>query len=359
MIRLGNFKTTDEQRKIINDILDSGMLTEGKYVKKLEREMEKFLDVKHAILVSNGTVALQLVSQYLFNTCGKLNIVVPAMTFPATINAFLVTGHNVQLCDIGEDLQIDVDTIENKEDVDVVVPVHLLGYTCNMEKIIKESLKYNWILIEDTCEAFGAEYGHAYNKAGTLGDFGCYSFYVSHNLSSGELGMVVTDNDEQARVLRSMKNHGRTGNNLEFEHTYIGSNYKTTEFTAGMCYGHRKDTTSILKTRLENARYYFDNMDNSNLEQFHCPDNFSPLAYPIEAKSEEYRKYICKKLNDNGIETRYIFPCLKNQTAYGNKYKDKSYPVAERLEKTVFYIGIHHLLTKEDMDKVIKIINEG
>jgi dTDP-4-amino-4,6-dideoxygalactose transaminase len=108
MIRIGDFKITERQKDIVNKILDSGRLTEGPWVAKLEREMERFLGVKHAILTTNGTVSLQLIS-HLFNN--DTTVCVPAMTFPATINAFVTTGKKVILCDIGEDLQIDIDKL--------------------------------------------------------------------------------------------------------------------------------------------------------------------------------------------------------------------------------------------------------
>ena len=127
MIKLGDFQVNREQRKIIKDILDSGRITEGKYVKLFEEELAKFLGVKHAIAVTNGTVALQLLSQY-FGKSKK--VCIPAMTFPATLNAFETTGQNTMLCDIGEDLQINIDSLTEtqKKSIDILVPVHLMGY---------------------------------------------------------------------------------------------------------------------------------------------------------------------------------------------------------------------------------------
>lgn len=358
MIQIGDFEVSPGQMETVLDILKSGRITEGKYVEKLERRMEQYLGVKNAILVTNGTVALQLVAYYLLHIKGKfLNVAVPALTFPATINSFMMLHNNCMLCDVGEDLQIDIDKIpeSHKKKTDVVVPVHLMGYPANMDKIMKQAKKYNWTVVEDACEAFGAEIDG--KKVGTFGDFGCFSFYMSHNIAAGELGMVVTDDDNAAKVLRSMKNHGRTGDNLKFEHSYIGSNYKTTEFSAGLCHSEMARVDEILQTRLNNARYFFDNVDNPKLEQFHCPDGFSPLGYPIEAESEEYRDEICKKLNENDIETRHIFPNLTRQKAYEGGYFDQ-YPVADKLAKTVFYLPVHQLLSEEDKKKIVKVLNE-
>ena len=360
MIRIGDFQINQRQRDYINEILDNGRLTEGPFVKKLEDMFKEYLGVKHAILVTNGTVALQLVSTFLTHRERRtLNVVVPAMTFPATMNAFVSTGHAVALCDIGEDLQIDIDNIpeEHKENIDVIVPVHLMGYSANMDKIMKEAEKYGWYVIEDTAEAFGAKTASG-KLAGTIGDFGTYSFYVSHNVQAGELGLITTNDDEAAEVMRSMKNHGRVGDNLKFLHSYVGSNYKTTEFPAAICYENMERVDDILKTRNANAQYLHDNIKNEKLKPFPVDENFSPLGYPINCECEEYKNDITKKLNDNGVETRNIFPNLASQEVFRDFFSPFDYPVANKLEKTVFYVGVHQFMSEEDLKKIVAVLNE-
>ena len=344
-----------KQKEIVNGILESGRLTEGKYVQKVERFMEVYLGIRNAIAVTNGTVALQLISQYL----GKKDVLVPALTFPATLNAFRITGNYTHLCDVGDDMLINLNTLSKADEVmtQIVVPVHLMGYPCDMDKIMEKAKENNWIVIEDAAEAFGAEYKG--KKVGTLGDFGIYSFFVSHNVSGGEFGLIVTNDDEAAKVLRSMKNHGRVGSNLQFNHAYVGSNYKTNELCAGILYGELLELNKKLETRLNNAKYFHDNIKNSNLECMPITKGFSPLGYPIKAKDEKYRNYICQKLNDGGVETRNMFPCLANQKAYNNSFYSEFYPKANHLEKTMFYIGVHTLLSDEDKKKMVDIINNG
>jgi CDP-6-deoxy-D-xylo-4-hexulose-3-dehydrase len=359
MIRIGDFIMDEEHRKAIEDVLSSGRLTEGKYVKKVEKILEDFLGVKHAILVTNGTVALQLVSLYLtWLKKRTLKIMVPAMTFPATLNAFYITNHMCALCDVGKDLLIDLDSLSEKEkkELDVIVPVHLMGYSCNMDKIMKEAEIYNWIVVEDAAEAFGGEYSG--KKLGTFGDFGTFSFYMSHNIMGGELGCVVTNDTKAASVMRSMKNHGRTGPNLIFNHDYPGSNYKTNEFCAAIAYANLLNVDKILKTRYENAKYFYDNIKNPKLEPLRCPIGFSPLGYPINAKTKEYRDYICEILNKNGIETRKMFPNLALQPAFRKIYGN-NYPIATEMANKLFYIGVHHYLTDEEKKKIVGVLNEN
>jgi len=356
MIRTGDFISNEDQKKIVNEIIDSGRLTEGKYVKKMERRMEEYLGVKHAITVTNGTVALELVARYL-NYIHKIRLhaLIPAMTFSATLNAFYLNNYYCVLCDVNEDLQINTNTIndKDKEIINVVVPVHLMGYPANMDEIMKLKKKHNWIVVEDAAEAFGAEYKG--KKVGTIGDFGCFSFYISHNMGAGELGLVVTNDDKAAEIMRSMKNHGRTGNSMKFLHNYPGTNFKTTEFMAGICYSNMKNVDETIKMRREHAKYIYDNTKNPKLNPYPIVESFSPLGYAIKADTEEYRDYICKKLNDAGIETRHMFPNLVNQIAFKSKAK---FPVADDIEKRVFYVGCHQFMSEEDLNKIVGVLND-
>jgi len=359
-VSIGDFKSTLEIREIIDNILRSNKITEKSYVRKFEREVEKFLDVKHAIAVTNGTVSLQLIGHYLKYKLKKdnLTVCVPATTFPATLNAFLLTGFETMLCDIDEsNLCIDIDKLseEEKQKIDIIVPVALLGFTPDMDKIMLEAKKYNWIVIEDFAEAFGSVYKD--KKIGTIGDFGSSSFFISHVIQAGELGVITTNNDEDAEIMRKMKNHGRDGNPMLFKHSYIGSNYKTTEFCAGLAYSQMLTANSIIKKRQKIVKTYYDNIYNNKIKPMLMNENHSPLGYPIIAKSEEIKNKICEDLNTSGIETRGIFPCLANQRAYEGMYDKEKYPISMDIEKRCFYIGCHQYISEIDVKKVIEIIN--
>lgn len=361
MIRIGDFIPEQKHIDAVLEVIKSGRLTEGPKVKELEKVMVDYLRVKNAIMVTNGTVALQLVALYLKlqNPQKELKATLPALTFPATINAFVVSGYPVGLCDVKYDLQINLDEMSEdmKKDTDVMIPVHLMGYPADMDKIMEEAKKYNWIVIEDACEAFGTEYKG--KKVGTIGDFGCFSFYMSHNIQAGELGMIVTNDDEAAKMMRSLKNHGRTGDSMIFEHSYIGSNYKTTEFSAAICLENMKDVNKTIAIRKSNCQYFYDNIKNERLFPYEVTEGFSPLGYPIMCVNKEYKEFICKKLNDNDIETRGMFPSIANQKAYRGLYKHYSFPMANVLENDVFYIGIHQYLTQQDKKKILKVLNEN
>jgi len=360
MIKVGDFKTSPEQRDAILNILRNNKITEGGYVRLFERKVESFLDVNHAIAVTNGTVALQLVAHYIKQKLNKEApiVCVPATTFPATLNAFLLTGYKPILCEIDEEnLCIDIDklTEEEKQKIDVIVPVSILGYTPDMDKIMLEAKKYDWKVVEDFAEAFGSVY--KLKKLGAIGDFGCSSFFISHVFQGGELGVVTTNNDEDAEILRKMKNHGRDGDPLLFEHSYIGSNYKTTEFSAALAFVQLIEADKIIKRRQKIASFYHDNITNPKLKVMPVNENYSFLGYPIIAENETYKKTICKSLNDLKVETRGMFPCLANQKAYKGMFDSKKYPISVDMEKRGFYLGVHSCITMEDAERIVRWLN--
>jgi len=355
-IRLGDFKLLDEHRKIVNEVLECGQFTEGKYTKLFEEKWAKYIGVKHCIACTNGTAALMLaITAFEFMKQKTLTYAVPATTFPATLNSVLLTGNKSVLVDVKDDLLIDVDKIKC-EKIDGIIPVHLFGYPCDMDKIMKLKKKYNLFILEDCCEATGSTYKG--KKVGSIGDAGAFSFFMSHPLGIGELGCVTTNNDKLAKIMRSIKNHGRVGSNLEFKHDFIGYNFKTTEFmTALACVGI-EHIEEVIDSRRDVVKKYTDCINNKNLSLGAYSSDCSYLGFPIIAKSKKYKKIILEKLKENGIETREMFPCLKNQVAYKNMFQ-KEYPVSNHLEQCGFYIPCHQYMNEEDINFVIDVINNA
>ncbi|MDP2672018.1 MAG: DegT/DnrJ/EryC1/StrS family aminotransferase [Candidatus Daviesbacteria bacterium] len=360
-INLGELKVSDQQREIINNILDSGRITEGPYSRQFEEEFAKYTGVKHCIVCTNGTAGLMLVLQVLRNLADKpMTFLVPALTFPATLNAVILTGHNAVLCDVGEDLQIDVDekTIVEKN-IDGIIPVHLMGYPCNMDRILELKERYGLFVIEDACESFGSSFNG--KKVGSFGNCGVFSGYASHTVGVGEFGCITTDNDELATMIHSLKNHGRVGSSLKFEHKYVGYNSKTTEFMSGMALSELRRITEIISRRQSVAKRYVDNIKNVNLFPFPFSPDCSYLGFPIKAITKDYRDKVINKLTNEGIETREMFPCLANQEAYHLMFDqgvlNLKLPVSQDSERRCFYIPCHQYLTDKQVDNIIAVIN--
>lgn len=360
-VRLGDFKATQEQLAVVGDVITNGMITEGKYTKLFEQEWAKYIGVKHCIACTNGTVGLMLVmkaAQMLYGK--KLKFAVPATTFPATLNAVLLTDNRSYLCDVGDDLLININEEDiKKRKIDGVVPVHLMGYPADMDKMLRLKEKYGLFVIEDCCEATGSSYRG--RKVGSLGDAGVFSFFMSHCLGIGELGCITTNNDKLAEVIRSIKNHGRVGSNLQFNHKYIGYNFKTTEFMTGMAWCEIKNADEYVRRRQKNVSYLNAKIKNKNLFLPMMSTECSYLGYPLKASSKEYRAKIIKVLTESGIESREMFPCLARQEAYNLglssvELRDQL-PISKMVDELYFYLPCHHLLTEEQLDQMVDVIN--
>ncbi|MDO8623121.1 MAG: DegT/DnrJ/EryC1/StrS family aminotransferase [archaeon] len=364
-IRLGEFRTTDEMKSIVNEVIDSGRITEsvGKYTKLYEKDFAKYIGVKHCIVCVNGTAALMLVLKAVQIINGKiLRFAVPATTFPATLNSVLLTDNDAYMTDVFENMQINIDEktiIENK--IDGILPVHLLGYPSDMENIIKLKEKFGLFVLEDCCEALGSSFNG--KKVGSFGNAGVFSQFMSHPCGIGEFGCVTTDSDELARVIRSIKNHGRTGSNLEFLHDYLGYNFKVTEFMSGLAWSSLKDVDEVIRKRQDNVFYMNDRIRNKNIKTMPSSRECSYLGFPLIASSKEYRDFLVKKLTESGVETRKMFPCLANQKAYQlnlsvNEVR-KKLPVSQMIEDRYFYLPCHQYLTLYELDYMIGVINSN
>jgi len=362
-VRLGSFVASQEQKDIVNEIINTGMITEGKYTKIFEEEFAKYIGTKHAIFCTNGTIALMLVLkaiQIMQNR--KLKFAVPAITFPATLNAVLLTDNISYLCDVGENMQIKItEEIIKKNKIDGIIPVHLMGYSCDMVNIMKLKEKFGLFVLEDCCESLGSSFNG--KKLGSFGNAGCFSLYMSHPCGIGEGGCITTDNDELARIIRSIKNHGRVGSNLEFTHSFVGYNGKSTEFSAGLAWSALKDINEIIRKRQDNVAYMTERINNNKIKTIPFSRECSYLGYPLIASSKEYKRHIMIKLNESGVETRGMFPCLANQKAYDLKLTQeeirKKLPISSMIEDLYFYLPVHQYLKQEELDLIIKTINEN
>lgn len=358
-IKLGDIHLNKKQLKIISQIAKSGNITEGKYVEIFEKELAKFLGCKYAVACNSGTSALMLAIE-LLTRGNKGEVIVPAITFPATANAVYMTGNTVALRDVDKNLllkldettELQIEILLRKNKIKGIIPVHLFGYPVDMNKLMEIKKRYDLWVIEDACESFGTTING--KAVGTFGDMGCFSFYVSHNIQAGELGAIITNNKKHYEKLKSLKAHGRTGPSNIFHHSYVGYNFKTTEFCAAIGYIHLKEAKTILKKRQNIVKYFVENIKNPKITFRNEYKNIGFLGFPMMAESVEYKQKLLRKLQQNKIETREMFPCLKNQKCYNIK---GYYENANKIEQLGFYIGCHQYMTKKDLKKIVNVIN--
>ena len=379
-IKPGEIVIGEEERKAILEVLDSGWISEGPKVREFERRWAKFIGTKHSILVNSGTSALIAGLDALkikYNIPEGKKVITTPVTYIATSNAIVKTGLEPVYCDVDrQKFTIQTEGIEallekNPDEYCGILPVHLMGYACDMDKINEIARKYQLFVFEDAAQAHGTKYKG--KMLGSLGEISDFSFYIAHNIQVGELGAVNTNDPELIRLVRKIKANGRLCDCTQctrskgtcpkrdedydprFTHDIIGYNFKTTEFQAALALAQMGRIDDIIKKRNEHVKYLNDNLQKYSELQLPVYDpDVSYLAYPLIAYD---RMRIRHDLEKEGIETRTLFGCIPTQqpaySKYAMQYKGKL-PNAEHIGTNGFYIGCHQYLEEEDLEYIVQ-----
>ena len=297
-----------------------------KEVQEFERQFAEFMGVKYAVAVCNGTmadiIALAVLKEKFPN---KKKVIMPALTFVAQLNAVLFNNLEPVFYDV-------CDIVVPPDDSLCLFPVHLLGKPQEFDS--------NLPVIEDACEALGSKYRND-ELCGTAGDMGVFSFYATHTMTTGEGGMIVTNNEEYANIARSLRNFGE--GREKFRYDRIGWNAKMSKQAAELGLEGMKTLKRDLKKRHANYLY----MGGKEEEGEYIVPHGLPRFY-------ENRDVKMKELKEKGIDCRPIFSCLPTQEpAYAFLgHKEGDFPEAERIGKTGLYVPCHQNLTKEEMDYI-------
>lgn len=348
MIYLGISEITDKVKKNIEECLKSGMIGSGNFVERFEKAVAKYVGVKHAIAVCNGSMA-DIVALAVLKTLhpDKTEVIVTALTFIAQTNAILINGLKPVFIDVKYNYHIDPIDVKNAitDKTLAVMPVHLLGkVNPDTDKIKKIADKNGICMLEDCCEAFGVK----------PKEIGTYSFYPSHTITTGEGGMIVTDNDEYAELARRIRNHGRIEGGVlnKFHFDTFGFNGKMSNLTAAIGSALVEKTDEIIRKRKDNVKEY-----NYLLNREWYAE--SPHCYPFMYDDGEKRDAMLLKLEKNGIEARKIFSCLPTQERvyqYMDFYEKGYFPIAEMIGEGGLYLPVHQGLTNKDIKKICEII---
>lgn len=364
MITLGTVTISQTTRKLMERALEEGMIGQGKYIKEFEEKLANFFGVKHAVTTASGTMAdaVALAAIKYKDNLKRNEVIVPALTFIAQVNAIYYNQLKPVFVDVGYDYEIDVEKIEEKINnrTLAIMPTHLLGRPAKMDKIIDLAKKYNLFIIEDACEAMGSK--HQNRFCGTIGDMGCFSFFVSHTITTGEGGVILTNNDELATMAYSLRNHGRKSDKLEEKFIFprIGFSAKMNSLEAIIGLGIIDDLSYHIERRRQNM-LKLNELIGKDLFSEKEKEYIVPHAYPVMAKSKEMRDELLKLLPEKfGIEARQIFYSVPTQSeAYGFLgEKEGTYPVAEDIGRRGLYIPCHQNLDNEDLLKISTVLKK-
>ncbi|ABP67387.1 Glutamine--scyllo-inositol transaminase [Caldicellulosiruptor saccharolyticus DSM 8903] len=350
---------SNEIREAITEVLQSGQYILGSKVAEFEKRCSEYLNVKHCIGVGNGTDALVIALESVGVGNGDEVITTP-FTFFATAEAIVRVGAKPVFVDIDPlSYNINPEEIEKKvtPKTKAIIPVHIFGQVCDMDKILEIAKKYNLCVIEDACQAFGAEYNG--KKAGTIGDVGCFSFFPTKNLGGfGDGGLIVTNDDEVAEKARMLRQHG---SKKKYYNELIGFNSRLDEIQAAILLVKLKYIDDWNKRRSEIAQRYNQGLKldglitpakTNNCERGHI--------YHLYVLQHERRDELIKYLSQKGIATGIYYPVPLHLTKALQflGYKEGDFKVAEEVCRKSFAIPMFPELTEEEIEFIISSINE-
>jgi dTDP-4-amino-4,6-dideoxygalactose transaminase len=344
----------------IKTTLKGGMLADGPQVKNVETEFAKYTQTEHAVAVNSGTAALEIMLRF-FGVEGK-EVIVPTNTFVATPTSVLFCGGTPVFADINaETLCIDPQDVKRKltSKTAGVIAVHIAGLICPEINELRELCHNNGLfLIEDAAHAHGAVIDK--KKAGNLCDGGAFSFYPTKVMTTGQGGMITTNNSEMASAAQKMRDHGLDPDRIM---VMLGDNWCMSEITAIIGKYQLENLDEFLQKRNEIAKQYDRSLAQSqHISLFKTPDNIqhSYYKYPLKLNGIDKNKTVFALKNDFGIDTGSIYypPCHLHPWYMSNLHTHKGdLPVSEAVLKDVICLPIHLGITAETADYVVESLN--
>ncbi len=377
----------EEADEKVLEILSSAQYIMGENVKEFEKEISEYLGLKHSISVGNGTDALIIALKALGIGEGDEVITTP-YTFFATAESISIVGATPVFVDVDIDTyNIDPEKIEEKitDKTKAIMPVHIFGQPCDMDSINKIAKKYNLKVIEDACQAIGAEYKG--KMIGGISDIACFSFFPTKNLGcAGDGGMIVTNDDKLATICRALRTHGSGAdghkayniihnieedatedesndntvyNPLKYYNYLIGQNSRLDEIQAAILRIKLRELDKWNNKRRENAIFYNEQLKDTKLVT-PFEDKDVKHVYHLYIIQSENRAELVNYLKDNGIATGIYYPVpLHLQKAYKNLgYKEGDLPNAEYLSHRTFAIPVFPELTDDEKKYIVEKLKE-
>ncbi|HEX9975209.1 MAG TPA: DegT/DnrJ/EryC1/StrS family aminotransferase [bacterium] len=353
------------------DVIRSRWITMGEETQKFEQEFGKFINARHAFAVSNGTTALHLANVVLGIGPGD-EVLVPSLTFVASVNSILYTGATPIFADIvsENDLTISPDDIERKitERTRAILVVHFAGYPCHMNEIMAIAKQSNLLVIEDVAHAPGAELNGTY--CGNFGDCGCFSFFSNKNMATGEGGMIVVNRDDLAQKLKLLRSHGMTsltldrykGHAYSYDVIELGYNYRVTEICAAIGLVQLRKLLPNNKRRAELSAYYrskFNDVGGVVVPFQGHPGTSTFHIFPILLDPRFDRTRFMEFLKDHGIQTSIHYPPV-HQFSYHEKNisMNSDLTVTEDVAKREVTLPLYPGMEFKDIDYIVNTIKE-
>lgn len=341
----------------VNKVLRTPTLSSGPMLKELEEKVADYVQARFAIGVSSGTAALHLAIKAAGIKDGDEVITTP-FTFVASVNCILYERGRPVFVDINcQSLNIDPDLIEEKITgrTKAILPVHVFGQPCEMDRILAIAERHHLLVIEDACEALGAEIDG--QRVGTLGDIGVYAFYPNKQVTTGEGGMVVTDDRDHASLVRSLRNQGRDDGTPESHHSKLGYNYRLDELSCALGVAQLQRIEELLAKREKVAALYNERLKGLGMIELPSFDprmNLSWFVYVIRLSVGIDRQSVMAQLDAYEIPSRAYFPPVHLlpyiQEMLG--YRRGDFPRTESVSRSTLALPFHGKMREDEVNYV-------
>ena len=339
-----------EEKNAALEVMSSGKLAQGEKVDAFEKAFASYIGTKYAVAVGNGTIAIHL-ALLAHNIKKGHEVLTTPFTFIGSVTPILFCNATPVFADI-DAKTFNIDPADIKKAITpktkALIPVHLFGLSAEMDEIMEMADKKNIPVIEDACQAHGAIYKG--KKVGSIGSCACYSFYPTKNMTTGEGGMITTNDEEVASKIKLLRDHGQKS---RYEHVVIGYNYRMNDMSAAIGIEQLKKLESFNEKRITNATRFTEGL--KGVKQVTSP--FVPKGmrhvfhqYTIRAKKRDGLK---DYLNNEGIRCGVYYPRLVTENAPIKPFATRPMPVAEKATKDVLALPVHPGLSDEDIGRIV------
>lgn len=362
MIPITSVQFGQAEEDLVVEVLRSGMIAQGPKVAQLEREFAEHFGARHAVAVNNGTTAL-IAALHVLDLQPGDEVITSPFTFVATLNAILQSGATAMFADVrSEDFNVDPVALAAQitDRTRVLLPVHLYGQTADMGPIAELARKHDLRILEDAAQAQGATYRQQF--AGTFG-LATFSLYATKNMTTGEGGIITTDDDELADRLRLLRNQGMRA---RYQYEMAGNNYRLTDLQAAVGIPQLARYADTVERRRSNARRLSAGLEDvAGIEIPRELDDRGHVWHQYTIRVTESagisRDELAAKLSERGVGSGVYYPKLVfDYEAYADhpQIRRSEVPVAEQLTHQVLSLPVHAALETADLDAIVRAVTE-
>jgi perosamine synthetase len=354
MIPMAKPKMEEDEIEAVKEVMESGYLAHGPEVVAFEEEFSNYCNTGHGAAVSSGTSAIHLALAALGIGPGD-EVVTTSFSFIASASPILFLGAKPVLTDIDpRTFNMDPDSLKEviTSKTRAIVPVHLYGQCADMDAILEAA--GDIAVLEDCAQAHGSVYKK--RIAGSIGHAGMFSFYPTKNMTTGEGGMVVSDNEEFIEKIRMLRNHGQVA---RYDHHSIGYNLRMTSIAAAIGRVQLKKLDRRNSNRKQNASILTEGLkDTPGIETPYIEEWNDPVFHQYTVKIEENRDMVSKRLGEMGVGNKVFYPTTISSSPAMREHGG-NFPNAEKISKEVLSLPVHPELTREDLEIIIESVKKS